>query len=188
MANTQNPKNFTGHVSHVLIADQPQSFITRPVPQIELAFGGIPGDRHFGLTKPAGSREPWYPRGTTIANRRQISLISQNELQLIAEALGIPECLPAWVGANIVLHNVENCTTLPAGTRIIWPSGAGIAIEGKNRPCRHPGAVIAKAVNRPELASQFVQASYGRRGLIGIVENPGLAQAGQEVTIALPKD
>jgi hypothetical protein len=37
-------------IEAILIADQSETFVTRRVEQVELKFGGISGDRHFGIT------------------------------------------------------------------------------------------------------------------------------------------
>ncbi len=173
--------------AQLLLADQPGSFVSRPVDHWEFQWGGIPGDRHFGLTKPAGSREPWYPAGTVIANRRQLTVVGALELAAIADQLGLAACRGEWLGANVVLDGVPAVTDLPAGTRMLWPSGASLAVEGENRPCRHPGQVIAEATGRVELAARFVAAARGRRGVICIVEHPGPARSGEMVTVFLPR-
>ena len=59
-------------INAVLIADDPKTFVTRRISEANLEFGGIRGDRHFGVTSKADSRQPMYPRGTEILNRRQI--------------------------------------------------------------------------------------------------------------------
>ena len=74
-----------GTVQFVLLADDPSTFVTRTVPLIDIELAGIPGDRHYGLLRPADSRQKIYKRGTMIANRRQISIVSEEECALIAE-------------------------------------------------------------------------------------------------------
>jgi hypothetical protein len=64
-------KKVSAKVSAVLIADDSKTFVTRRISQANLEFGGIPEDRHFGITSKADSRQPMYPRGTEILNRRQ---------------------------------------------------------------------------------------------------------------------
>lgn len=94
------------------------------------------------MLRPADSRQKIYKRGTMIANRRQISIVSEEECALIAEKMNIPEVRPEWLGANILVRGVERLTELPAGTRLLFPDGTGLICEGENLPCVHPGKVI----------------------------------------------
>ncbi|WP_068774745.1 MOSC domain-containing protein [Paenibacillus sp. FJAT-26967] len=173
-------------LSAVLIADQEGSFITRVLESAELQFGGLPGDRHFGVTSRADVRQSMYPRGTEIMNRRQISIVSEEECGQIAAALGIEKVLPQWLGANMAVSGLEKLTQLPAGSRILFPSGAGLICEGENEPCVFPGKVIAEHSDNPKLAAKFVKAAWKRRGIVASVECPGLVQPGETVRILLP--
>ena len=58
--------------------------------EVEVTFEGFAGDRHAGLTMASGSRTPQYPRGTEIRNSRQVSCVSQEDLDAVAGALGLP--------------------------------------------------------------------------------------------------
>jgi hypothetical protein len=149
-----------------------------------LSYSGIAGDRHEGLVRPSGPREPWYPRGTPMRNERQISIVGAEELAEIAAALGIPNLEPAWIGANLVLSGIDRLTRLPPRTLLLFPSGATIRIDGDNDPCRKSGAAIAAHVaNRPDLQFAFVKAAKDRRGLVGWVEREGVIRAGDEVRV-----
>lgn len=125
-----------------MLADDPSTFVTRVVPFIDIELAGIPGDRHYGLLRPADSRQKIYKRGTPIANRRQISIVSEEECALIAEKMNIPEVRPEWLGANILVRGIDRLTELPAGTRLLFPNGTGLICEGENLPCVHPGKMI----------------------------------------------
>jgi hypothetical protein len=57
-------KKASAIIRAVFIADHPETFVTRRIPKANLEFVGIPGDRHFGITRKAGSRQPMYPKGT----------------------------------------------------------------------------------------------------------------------------
>lgn len=171
-------------VEAVLIADQPETFVTRRIPEADFEFGGIPGDRHFGMTRPADSRQPMYPRGTEIFNRRQISILSAEECTEIAKTLAIDDVLPEWLGANLLLKGVPDLTSLTIGSRLLFPSGAGLICQGENLPCKLPGEVIQKMNNnRPRLAADFVRAAFKRRGIVCLVERPGKVREGDQVRI-----
>ncbi|MGW9123542.1 MOSC domain-containing protein [Paenibacillus chitinolyticus] len=172
----------------LLIADKPGTFITRHLDWAEMQFGGLVGDRHFGVISKADVRQPMYPRGTEIMNRRQISIVSEEECEEVAAALGIERVAPEWLGANMALKGLERLTALPRGTRILFPSGAGLVCEGENEPCVHPGKVIAEQTGNPKLAGKFVKAAWNRRGIVASVERPGIVSAGDEVRILFPDE
>ncbi|WP_411344728.1 MOSC domain-containing protein [Paenibacillus sp. WLX1005] len=174
-------------VEHVLIADSKGSFVTRPLPEIQVELAGIPGDRHYGLLRPADVRQKIYKRGTMIANRRQISIISYEECAEIAARMKLPEIQAEWLGANIMLKGLESLTTLPLGTRILFPDGTGLICEGENPPCILPGKVIESVSGIEGIKSRFVPAAKQRRGIVCSVEREGMIRSGDEVHIILPK-
>jgi hypothetical protein len=153
-------------------------------PELVLTFAGVLGDRHEGLTRRSGPREPWYPRGTQMRNERQLSIVGMEELAEIAAVLGLPHLDPAWIGANLCLSGIPHLTGLPPRTLLLFPSGATIRIDGHNDPCRKSGAAIAAQVEgRPDLQFAFVKAARDRRGLVGWVEREGIVRAGDEVSV-----
>lgn len=170
-------------VVRVMVADDPTTFVTREVPLIQVEVGGIPGDRHYGILRPADSRQKLYPRGTPIANRRQISIVSQEECALIAKRLGVPAVQPEWLGANMLVRGLPELTRLPAGARLLFPSGTGLICEGENLPCIGPGRIIGDVYGRPELARRFVAAARSLRGIVCSVEREGTIGAGDEMQV-----
>lgn len=178
-------KKLIAQVEAVMIADDPATFVTREVSEIQVELGGIPGDRHFGLLRPADSRQHFYPRGTMIANRRQISIVSREECDRIAINLGLSEIRPEWLGANILLSGFPDLTALPQGARLLFASGAGLISEGENLPCIGPGHVIAQMTGQPELAKRFVKAAQKLRGIVCSVEREGKITAKDQVEILL---
>ncbi|WP_419730917.1 MOSC domain-containing protein [Lichenicola sp.] len=167
-------------VTTLLIADS-GDFVGRKVACLSLTFGGLHADRHAGNTRRADARTPWHPRGTPIANTRQLSLVSLEECEEIAAALGLATLDPALLGPNLVLQGIASLSLLPPATRLQFPSGATIFITEQNVPCRHPGARIAAAHGDSRLAGAFGRASTGRRGLLALVEREGVVQAGDSV-------
>nr|WP_144554511.1 MOSC domain-containing protein [Bacillus sp. X1(2014)] len=171
-------------INAVLIADDPKTFVTRRISETNLEFGGIRGDRHFGVTSKADSRQPMYPRGTEILNRRQITIVSVEELDRIAEELGVESVLPEWLGANLLVKEFPELTKLTMGSRILFPSGAGLICMGENQPCTLPGDEIQKHYEDYEkLSVRFVRAGYKRRGIVCAVERPGIIHENDEVQI-----
>ncbi len=60
---------------------------TRQVESLAVDLMGIPGTRHYGFSRKAGPREPWYPRGMEMRSGRQITVVSREELSAIAAAM-----------------------------------------------------------------------------------------------------
>ena len=97
------PAHLTGRTVRVLIGTEPKNLVTRDVSEVKVTWEGFAGDNHAGLTRPADVRVKWFPRGVPIRNTRQVSLVSSEELALIAGALELPQVLAAWLGANLEL-------------------------------------------------------------------------------------
>ena len=171
-------------VESVLLADNPATFVTRRVDRVTLDIAGIPGDYHYGLTRLSGAREPMYPRGTEIRNRRQISVVSTEECDQIAQRLGLDVVLPEWLGANLLVCGFSNLTQLPTGSRLLLPGGGGLVCEGENAPCRHPGKIIQSLYpTHPDLIKRFVSIAQKRRGIVCSVECPGTIVQGDHLRI-----
>ena len=173
-------------VVEVLTADA-AGFATRPVERARLAFGGIEGDRHFGLTRRSCARTPWHKAGTVIANTRQISILSLEECAEIARRLGIARVEPRLIGANLVLEGDPDLTGLAPATRLIFPSGATLFVTEENRPCRYAGQALAEAFGEPRLEFEFVRAAQGRRGVVAMVEREGEIATGEAVKVVAPR-
>jgi MOSC domain-containing protein YiiM len=164
-------------------------FVTRALPEVELAFEGIPGDRHAGLTMKSSVRTPYYEKGTLVRNARQLSLVSEEELALVAAELSLPQVRFTWLGANLVLQGIERLTLLPPSTRLQFDGGATLVVDGENVPCPGPGRVIARETGHaeePTFPSRFVKAAKQRRGLVAWVERPGRVRVGDSVRALLP--
>jgi hypothetical protein len=172
----------------VLCAPDPDSLVSSPRPVIELDFGGVVGDRHHGLTRPSDSRQlRYYPRGTLIRNRRQLTLVSVEELAEVAERLGVPYLQPGWLGANLLVEGIPALSTLPMGTRLMSSGGAGLVCEGVNQPCRLPAEVIQQHFPWSRAQAQFVKAAYGRRGIAVSVEHPAPISSGDRLGVEPPE-
>ncbi|CAG7626752.1 MOSC domain-containing protein [Paenibacillus allorhizosphaerae] len=170
-------------VDCVLLADDPTTFVTREVFSVQVEIGGIPNDRHYGILRPADSRQNIYPRGTMIANRRQISIVSREECARIAGLMGLPVIKPEWLGANLMVSGLESLTELAAGTRLLFPDGTGLICEGENLPCVGPGKVIESMHDQPGLHRKFVAAAKKSRGIVCSVEREGRINKGDTVRV-----
>ncbi len=173
-------------VAEILIA-RGDGFVTEMTGEVMLQFGGFVGDRHFGLTRPSCSRTPWHPRGTTISNTRQISIVSMEECAAVAHDMGIGRIYPSWLGANLATQNIADLSRLPPSTRMVFPSGATLFVTEENVPCRQPGKVIAHEYGHAELATEFVRTAMGRRGVLALVEREGLIKTDDRVKLIVPR-
>ncbi|GLK70995.1 MOSC domain-containing protein [Ancylobacter dichloromethanicus] len=173
-------------LARTLIADGP-GFATREVAELALTLEGIAGDRHAGFARAADSRVPWYPRGTPIRNARQVSLVAPDELAEIARRLGLAELRPEWIGANLLIEGVPRLTGLPPGTRLHFPGGAALVVEGENAPCRHAGAAIAAQTGQGGAELGFAQRAKGLRGLVAWVERAGTLATGAALEVRVPE-
>jgi MOSC domain-containing protein YiiM len=158
---------------------------------VELDIEGFPGDRHRGFTRVAwqGDKDP---EGTVRRNERQWSGVSTEELTLITERMDLARPLEAsTLGANLCVEGIPDFSELPRGTRLILPSGAVLLVEETNPPCKDMGQQIAAAYvttsGEPADYKLFPKHSLGQRGVVGVVEVPGLIRAGDRVVVEIPK-
>ena len=128
---------------------------------MSLAFGGIPGDLHFGATRRSGGREPWYPRGTEIRNERQLSIVAPAELAVVAERMGLAEIRPEWIGANLLLDGIPHLSMLPPGTQLFFKGGATLKIDSQNGPCGIAGRQVAIRAGMADQAARSLLFAEG---------------------------
>lgn len=173
-----------GVVLAVLVAEQADSLVSKRVEQVQVGLEGFAGDKHAGFTRGADGRTPNYPRGALIRNERQVSIVSQEELRIVADRLGVAEVQPEWLGANLLLSGIPGLTELPPATRLRFSQGAVLVVQAENRPCAGPGRVLASQFARPELQRQFPWAALHRRGLVAVVEWPGWIRQGEGLVVS----
>ena len=172
------------------------SFVTMPHQELALDETGIAGDRHAGATRAAGPREPWLPKGMSLRNDRQLSVLSREELALIATGLGLHALDPGLIGANLVTDGIADLSRLPPGTHLAiggsW-GGQGrfdghtlLRVEAYNMPCRGPGRKLAAAHDNPDLEFAFVTVARSLRGLVLSVAHPGVIRPGDAVVVIPP--
>jgi MOSC domain-containing protein YiiM len=156
---------------------------------IQVELDGIVGDRHRSV-----SRETWagdkQPKGTVRRNERQWSAVSVEELTDIQEAMDLNEPLTAArLGANLCLSGVRQLSRLPKGTVLKFPSGAELVVEEYNPPCHDMGKQLADEFTTRSggtlSSTAFSQAAKLTRGIVGVVEVPGMISRGDEVIVEL---
>ena len=177
---------FTGTVA-VLLAnpDRATGLEKSPRDRLTLTFDGIEGDCHGGRTRASDSRMvTQYRRGTEVANTRQLSILSQEELADIAANMGLDALSPEWVGANLVTRGIPDLSLLPPSTRLMFSSGATLIVDMENAPCRFVAEVIER--HRPGKGSGFIAAARHKRGVVAWVEKPGEIALGDEIVLHVP--
>jgi MOSC domain-containing protein YiiM len=99
----------------------------------------------------------------------------------------LPEVLPEWLGANLMVRGVPHFSQLPPGTRLVFPEQTVLVVEGENHPCVFPGKLISHHnPGKRGLAARFPKAAIHRRGIVAWVERPGTIREGDKVQVILP--
>ena len=156
------------------------------VPAMALDFGGMVGEIHAGRTRPSCSRvAAQHVRGTEIANVRQVSVVSAEELAAIAATMGIASLDPAWLGASIVVEGLPDFSHLPPSSRLQGPDGVTLVIDMQNRPCHLPAMTIEEELGAAA-GKAFKAAAKGLRGVTAWVERPGNLSIGDEMRLHVP--
>lgn len=167
------------------VADRAAALASEPLEAAELVWGGIAGEAHGGVTRPSCSRVlSQHPRDTEIANVRQLSILSEEELAGIAAEMGLERLEPAWLGASVAVKGLLDFTRLPPSSRLQADSGATLVIDMENRPCQLPAKVIEAA--HPGFGKRFKPAAEGRRGVTAWVERPGRVVLGGRLRLHVP--
>lgn len=176
--------DWSGLTAAVLVGQQADSLVTTRVEKVQATVEGFAGDKHAGLTHPADSRTPFYPRGAQIFNDRQVSIVSAEELAGLAARLELPEVLPEWLGANLLLSGIPDLTRLEPGARLFFSSGAVLYVTHSNNPCSGPGKILqSRFPDREGLVAAFVKHAMHRRGLVAVVDSPGQIAEGDTVKV-----
>lgn len=170
-------------VGGLYICPPGSGFVTHRRELVTVVANGFEGDKHATWQRGADSRAKAYPRGTTIWNSRQLSIVSEEELARIAAALGVPMVLPEWLGANICTRGLPELTHLPPGTQLLVEE-VGFYVTALNQPCLDAGTELAKHVPGADVAARFVKAARDLRGVVAVVERTGTVREGAPITVA----
>ena len=155
------------------------------VDSLDLGWGGIEGVPYGGKTRPSCSRvKSQHPKGTEIANVRQLSSVSAEELAQIADKMGLEALDPAWLGASVVIEGIADFSHVPPSARLQSEAGTCLVIDMQNRPCHQPGLTIAR--HHGEAGKGFKTAAKDRRGVTAWVERPGSLAIGDVLRLHIP--
>ncbi|MEM7645047.1 MAG: MOSC domain-containing protein [Pseudomonadota bacterium] len=169
-----------------LVPDRAAHLASQPRDALTLTFAGPEGEDHGGLTRPSCSRvTSQHPKGTTIRNTRQLAVVSQEELEEIAAAIGTNRFDPAWIGATLVISGIPDFTHVPPSSRLQSETdGTTIVVDMENRPCHLPAPVID--TDAPGHGKTFKAAAKGRRGVTAWVEREGTFHLGDTLRLHVP--
>ena len=155
---------------------------------LDVHLSGFAEDRHNSFERQAWAGDDKQAEGTRRRNERQWSAVSVEELAEISDAMDLQESLSAAdLGANLCLSGIPKLSHLPKGSIIRFPSGAELIVEEYNPPCLDMGKYIAANYNTnsgDKLADvSFSAAAKYSRGLVGVVEVPGVIAVGDDVIV-----
>lgn len=167
------------------VTSQKDNIRSAPQTEINATYAGQAGAVHAGLTRPSCVRvRDMYSEGTEIRNVRQFSVVSAEELALIAADLGLAKIEPEWLGASIVLEGIEDFSHVPPSSRLQNEDGTALVIDMQNFPCGYPGREIEK--DHPGQGRQFAKVAEGRRGVTAWVEREGPLRLGDKMRLHVP--
>ena len=156
-----------------------------PESALDLTYAGVVGELHEGRTRKSCVRvKDMYEEGTEIANVRQLSILSAEELALIAADMGLEVLDPSLLGATLVIEGIPDFSHVPPSSRLQAPSGATLVINMENRPCVFPGKSVE--ARHPGKGKLFKPAAKGRRGVTAWVEREGRIALGDALKLFIP--
>jgi hypothetical protein len=180
------PTDFTATITWIgRVTDRAATLRSAPMAEVLASFAGVEGEEHAGLTRPSCSRvSAQHPRGTTIRNVRQFSVVSAEDLAAVAAKMGVPAVEPAWIGASLVIEGIPDFTHVPPSSRLQGPDGVTLVVDMENRPCHLPAKVIDE--DAPGHGKAFRAAAAGRRGVTAWVEREGWLRLGEVLRLHIP--
>ncbi len=167
------------------VTDRESALASQSLQEIDAKFDGFIEETHGGLTRLSDVRvRDQYAIGTEIRNTRQFSIVSTEELALIAADMGLTEFDPRWLGASMVLHGIPDFTHIPPSSRLQFSSGATLVADMENRPCVLPAKEVDK--DQPGKGKYLKPAAVGRRGVTAWVEREGTIKIGDSAVLHIP--
>lgn len=167
------------------VSDRATSLKSTALDKVYASFAGVSGEAHAGLTRPSDSRVlSQYPRDTEIRNVRQFSIVSAEDLQAVADTMGLGAVDPAWLGASMVIEGIPDFTYIPPSSRLQAETGTTLTVDMENLPCHLVSKVIVDEAGTGE--TPFKLAAKGRRGVTAWVEREGTLRLGDVIRLHIP--
>jgi hypothetical protein len=181
-------KKIIGKIDSLFLGVIEEELIKRSVKQLEFRLDGVIGDRHAGFERVTWEGDDKQVANTLRRNERQWSAVSSEELDEISEKMNLRIPLNAGdVGANFCVSGANNFSKLPKGTIFKFDSGVELIVEEYNPPCLGMSKNLAQKIldkNGNVLdETLFLQVAKYLRGLVGVVEVPGIIHKNDEFLI-----
>ncbi|MGJ8628189.1 MAG: MOSC domain-containing protein [Sulfitobacter sp.] len=158
---------------------------SEPLETAFVSYAGFADDFHSGLTRASCVRvKEQHPQGTEIRNTRQLSILSVEEMDMIAREIGLEALDPATLGASIILQGIPDFTYVPPASRLQSENGTTIVVDVENGPCNFPAREIEN--DQPGHGKAFKTAARGKRGVTGWVEREGQINIGDKLRLHVP--
>ena len=172
-------KKIIGKIDSLFLGVIEEELIKRSVKQLEFRLDGVIGDRHAGFERVTWEGDDKQVANTLRRNERQWSAVSSEELDEISEKMNLRVPLKAGdIGANFCVSGANNFSKLPRGTIFKFDSGVELIVEEYNPPCLGMSKNLAQNIldkNGNVLdETLFLQVAKYLRGLVGVVEVPGV--------------
>lgn len=179
------PTDTYGEITWIGTVPAGQGLQSVAVDMLTLTYAGAQGEAHSGLTRPSCVRvKSLWPQGTEIRNVRQLSVMSQEEIDAIATDCGLATLDPALLGATLVVRGIPDFTHVPPSSRLQAENLTTLVIDMENRPCIYPGREIE--ARHAGAGVKFKPAAKGRRGVTAWVEHEGGLRVGDRLRLHVP--
>ena len=181
-------KKIIGKIDSLFLGVIEEELIKVSVKQLEFRLDGVIGDRHAGFERVTWEGDDKQVANTLRRNERQWSAVSSEELDEISEKMNLRVPLNAGdIGANFCVSGANNFSKLPKGTIFKFDSGVELIVEEYNPPCLGMSKNLAQNIldkNGNVLdETLFLQVAKYLRGLVGVVEVPGIIHKNDEFLI-----
>ena len=181
-------KKIIGKIDSLFLGVIEEELIKRSVKQLEFRLDGVIGDRHAGFERVTWDGDDKQVANTLRRNERQWSAVSSEELDEISEKMNLRVPLNAGdIGANFCVSGANNFSKIPKGTIFKFDSGVELIVEEYNPPCLGMSKNLAQKIldkNGNVLdETLFLQVAKYLRGLVGVVEVPGMIHKNDEFLI-----
>lgn len=176
-----------GIVKGIFIKPEGEKF-SRPVDSVAFTYEGMTGDKYYGSVLLGRTHHPELSSGKVLLrNTRQVSIMSEDELEELATELGIAEVRAEWMSANLLISGIPKLSKLPVGTRFYFSGGLTLVNECQNFPCKTTARIVQEQYpNQSGIEAVFIKTAFDRRGLVTWVEYPGILRVGASCEIRLP--
>ncbi|QUX98121.1 MOSC domain-containing protein [Marinomonas sp. CT5] len=142
---------------------------------------GIEGDAHCGVTVKHRSRVKADP---TQPNLRQVHLVHSELIQeLQASGFNVEA---GTIGENVLTSGID-LLSLPQDTRLTLGSRVVLRVTGLRNPCAQLDnyqSGLTKAVLDTDADGKLVR----KAGIMAVVEEGGLVQIGDDISVQLPQE